>query len=228
MTASASAIETPPGLLEHRGRQAAPCASAARSHSSEMPQAPLRQQSEDPVYRRRPQPDQMHPPPQLLAQRALLRAAAARAPAPSHVGRARRAPWRRPCRSCRPAARRLEPCAHTRPAPSSRPRTADRGPRPRRSSSPRTPTPPCRASRRAASPSSSAGTAPSPVIAPPSLKAHHDARRYAQSSPTYCIAGPPSRVDLQPNTQSAGRPPSRHSMQGGSSVRPTSRCPLCT
>ena len=32
---------------------------------------------------------------------------------------------------------------------------------------------------------------PSPLIAPPSLSAHHAARRYAQSMPTYRIAGPP-------------------------------------
>jgi hypothetical protein len=38
-----------------------------------------------------------------------------------------------------------------------------------------------------ASPSSSAGTNPSPKIVPSACFAHHAARRYAQSIPTYCI-----------------------------------------
>jgi hypothetical protein len=62
------------------------------------------------------------------------------------------------------------------------------------------------ASTSRARPSSSAGTTPSPLIAPPPT-AHHAARRYAQSSPRYRTTGPPSRVELQTDAQSApGRP----------------------
>ena len=52
----------------------------------------------------------------------------------------------------------------------------------------RTPGPSSITSR--ASPSSSAGTNPSPKIVPSARFAHHPARRYAHSIPTYCIRAP--------------------------------------
>ena len=84
------------------------------------------------------------------------------------------------------------PCARARPAPASRPPPTDHEPRPRRSSSRHTLGHRCRASERAwrAHPRRPQ-LPPRRLTEPPSPSAHHAARRYAQSIPTYCIAGPP-------------------------------------
>jgi hypothetical protein len=80
---------------------------------------------------------------------------AARSPAPTRDGRARPAPRRRSCRSCRRAGPALSPSTRRRSRPASRPTRADHGRSGRRSSTRSPPAPAGRAGQ-AAAPTSAA------------------------------------------------------------------------
>jgi hypothetical protein len=62
------------------------------------------------VHRRGAQPDQVHPPAEPFLQLAIGECSERGRAAPDRDARARRAPWRRACRSWRPATQRPWPC----------------------------------------------------------------------------------------------------------------------
>ena len=171
MRASSRSITSSASAIERRQTAGMPCRSSSvhrvglAEPSQRQPQTPLRLQPEDSVHRRGAHPDQVHPPPQPLAQLAVLQrrdpqlghqiaaAQLGQHPRVDLVGLARQ-------------RRDIADLARMRDLqPASPPRRACRAPRSRRSSSPprraprgraRPPTGPARPRRPA--------TAPSPTI----------------------------------------------------------------
>ena len=173
-----------------------------------QPQAPLGQQAEDAVHRRSAHPDQMHPSPQPLAQRAVIER---RDPqlghqiAPAQLGQHARVDRVGLARQRRDVA---DLARVARPAPASPPPRAGRAPRSRRSSSPRTPSPPCRAPAPAGQPVLIGRHRALADDHAGRLTAHHAARAIRPiRSRAYSVTGPSfaSRT-ASPNAHCPGRP----------------------